>query len=244
MQDCDSSGIDQRFQVRRLELLDKRKGFIELLQQLTVCDSVTDKDFEDRFKELSSLGDDHVIAVIEDEQSGMIVATGSVFIEKKFIRNCGKVAHIEDVVVDANTRGKQLGKKIVGFLTDHACSTGCYKVILDCNVDNKTFYEKCGFKQKEVQMIFEILINLHKGMKHMDICPTQIHKETEHPSKGFIKLNIDVVLDPLLLKFGVRVALRDDFDWVIGSFVVSLSLTPKSHVAKVLAMRQGLLMSI
>uniref|UniRef100_A0A803P636 Glucosamine 6-phosphate N-acetyltransferase n=1 Tax=Cannabis sativa TaxID=3483 RepID=A0A803P636_CANSA len=219
MQDCDSSGIDQRFQVRRLELLDKRKGFIELLQQLTVCDSVTDKDFEDRFKELSSLGDDHVIAVIEDEQSGMIVATGSVFIEKKFIRNCGKVAHIEDVVVDANTRGKQLGKKIVGFLTDHACSTGCYK-------------------------IFEILINLHKGMKHMDICPTQIHKETEHPSKGFIKLNIDVVLDPLLLKFGVRVALRDDFDWVIGSFVVSLSLTPQSHVAKVLAMRQGLLMSI
>lgn len=30
---------------------------------------------------------------------------------------------------------------------------GCYKVILDCSVDNKALYEKCGFKQKEVQMV-------------------------------------------------------------------------------------------
>ncbi|PON83097.1 FkbH domain containing protein [Trema orientale] len=153
MQYGNSSGKDQKFQVRRLELSDKNKGFIELLQQLTVCDSVTDKDFEDRFQELSSLGDDHVICVIEDDQSGKIIATGSVFIEKKFIRNCGKVGHVEDVVVDSNARGLQLGKQIVGFLTDHAQSVGCYKVILDCNDENRTFYEKCGFKQKEIQMV-------------------------------------------------------------------------------------------
>ena len=153
MQCNDSSSKDQKFQVRRLELSDQKKGFIELLQQLTVCDSVTDKDFEDRFQELSSLGDDHLIGVIEDDQSGKIVATGSVFIEKKFIRNCGKVGHIEDVVVDSNARGMQLGKKIVGFLADHARSVGCYKVILDCSVENRTFYEKCGFKQKEIQMV-------------------------------------------------------------------------------------------
>ncbi|PON42423.1 FkbH domain containing protein [Parasponia andersonii] len=153
MQCSDSSGKDQKFQVRRLELSDKNKGFIELLQQLTVCDSVTDKDFQDRFQELSSLGDDHVICVIEDDQSGKIIATGSVFIEKKFIRNCGKVGHVEDVVVDSNARGLQLGKKIVGFLTDHAQSVGCYKMILDCSDENRTFYEKCGFKQKEIQMV-------------------------------------------------------------------------------------------
>lgn len=29
---------------------------------------------------------------------------------------------------------------------------GCYKVILDCSVENKAFYEKCGFQQKSVQM--------------------------------------------------------------------------------------------
>ncbi|CAL5334529.1 unnamed protein product [Camellia sinensis] len=144
---------EDSFQVRKLEISDKSKGFIELLQQLTVCDSVSEKQFEERFRELSSYGDDHLICVIEDNRSGKIVATGSVFTEKKFIRNCGKVGHIEDVVVDSSARGMQLGKKIVEVLIDHARSTGCYKVILDCSTDNRVFYEKCGFKQKEIQMV-------------------------------------------------------------------------------------------
>ncbi|KAK7337236.1 hypothetical protein VNO77_17800 [Canavalia gladiata] len=143
---------EQKLRVRKLEMTDKGKGFIELLQQLSVCDSVSDKEFEDRFRELSSVGDDHVICVIEDEGPGKIIATGSVFIEKKFLRNCGKVGHIEDVVVDSSIRGKQLGKRIVNFLTEHARSMGCYKVILDCSIGNKAFYEKCGFTQKSVQM--------------------------------------------------------------------------------------------
>lgn len=136
-----------------MQITDKSKGFIELLQQLSVCNSVSDDEFKERFQELSTLGDDHVICVIEDESCGKIVATGSVFIEKKFLRNCGKVGHIEDVVVDSDARGMQLGKKIVAFLTNHARSMGCYKVILDCSMENRAFYEKCGFKQKEVQMV-------------------------------------------------------------------------------------------
>ncbi|KAI9108314.1 hypothetical protein K1719_020797 [Acacia pycnantha] len=152
MQNSDSVDQEQNLRVRKLEISDKGKGFIELLRQLSVCDSVSDKEFQDRFNELSSLGDDHIICVVEDELHGRIIATGSIFIEKKFLRNCGKVGHIEDVVVDSSARGKQLGKKVIEFLTDHARSMGCYKVILDCSLENKVFYEKCGFKQKEVQM--------------------------------------------------------------------------------------------
>ncbi|XP_048132477.1 glucosamine 6-phosphate N-acetyltransferase-like [Rhodamnia argentea] len=140
-------------QVRKLEISDKSKGFVELLQQLTVCDAISDEDFQKQFQELSSLGDDHVICVIEDTSCGKIVATGSVFIEKKFIRNCGKVGHIEDVVVDRDSRGMRLGKKVLSFLTDHARSVGCYMAILDCRNENKAFYEKCGFKQKEIRMV-------------------------------------------------------------------------------------------
>ncbi|KAK4776370.1 hypothetical protein SAY86_005058 [Trapa natans] len=148
-----STDEPRSFHVRRLQMTDKSKGFIELLRQLSVCDSVSDEEFRDRFQELSTMGDDHVICVIEDERSGKIVATGSVFIEKKFLRNCGRVGHIEDVVVDRDARGLQLGKKVVAFLREHARSMGCYKVILDCSVENRAFYEKCGFKHKEVQMV-------------------------------------------------------------------------------------------
>ncbi|KAL1545704.1 Glucosamine-phosphate N-acetyltransferase-like protein [Salvia divinorum] len=144
---------EEAFEVRKLEISDKKKGFVELLQQLTVCDSISDEAFEERFREVAKYGNDHLICVIEDEDSGKIIATGSVFIEKKFIRNCGKVGHIEDVVVDSNVRGKHLGKKIIEFLSDHARSMGCYKVILDCSSDNMPFYNRCGFKQKEIQMV-------------------------------------------------------------------------------------------
>ncbi|KAJ8431507.1 hypothetical protein Cgig2_003256 [Carnegiea gigantea] len=149
----ESSYEDRKCKIRRLEITDKSKGFIELLRQLTVCDSLSDKEFEDRFHELASQGDDHIICVIEDDSTGKIIATGSVFIEKKFIRNCGKVGHIEDVVVDSSARGLHLGKKVIQFLTEHAESVGCYKVILDCSAENRAFYEKCGFKQKEIQMV-------------------------------------------------------------------------------------------
>ncbi|XP_073052519.1 glucosamine 6-phosphate N-acetyltransferase-like [Primulina eburnea] len=153
MQTTNSFVEEDMFQVRKLEIMDQKKGFIELLQQLTVCDSISHEAFIERFHELAKCGDEHIICVIEDYNSGMIVATGSVFIEKKFIRNCGKVGHIEDVVVDSVVRGKQLGKRIVDFLSDHARAMGCYKVILDCSVENIPFYEKCGFKKKEIQMV-------------------------------------------------------------------------------------------
>ncbi|CAE6103349.1 unnamed protein product [Arabidopsis arenosa] len=142
----------ETFNIRRLEISDKRKGFIELLNQLAVTGSVTDEEFDQRFEEIRSYGDDHVICVIEEETSGKIAATGSVMIEKKFLRNCAKVGHIEDVVVDSRFRGKQLGKKVVEFLMDHCKSMGCYKVILDCSVENKVFYEKCGMINKSIQM--------------------------------------------------------------------------------------------
>jgi glucosamine-phosphate N-acetyltransferase len=99
-----------------------------------------------------ALGDDHHIAVVEDAKSGCIIATGSVFIEKKFLRGCGSVAHIEDVVVDKTTRGARLGQHIINYLVEHAKAAGCYKVILDCTPELRVFYEKCGFVEKNVQM--------------------------------------------------------------------------------------------
>ncbi|KAG9158556.1 hypothetical protein Leryth_027505 [Lithospermum erythrorhizon] len=121
---------NEELRVRKLEIIDKNKGFIELLQQLSECNSISDDEFRERFEEIAKYGNDHVICVIEDVSKSKIVATGSVLIEKKFIRKCGKVGHIEDVVVDSNQRGSRLGKNVIDFLVDHACSMGCYKAII------------------------------------------------------------------------------------------------------------------
>ncbi|KAG0473908.1 hypothetical protein HPP92_015245 [Vanilla planifolia] len=146
------AGVDDLLPIRRLEISDHGKGFVELLGQLSPCPAISKADFCSRFAELASLGDDHVICVIEDPSTGRIVATGSVFVEKKFLRGCGKVGHIEDIVVDGVARRRRLGQRIVMYLTEHARKAGCYKVILDCTAELRAFYEKCGFVEKNVQM--------------------------------------------------------------------------------------------
>ncbi|WOL19479.1 hypothetical protein Cni_G28277 [Canna indica] len=139
--------------LRRLEISDNEKGFVELLSQLSPSSTpLSDADFRTRFAELAALGEDHVIVVAENPRTGKIVATGSVFVERKFLRGAGKVGHIEDVVVDAAARGYHLGQRVVRYLTDHAKAVGCYKVILDCTSDLRSFYGKCGFKEKDIQM--------------------------------------------------------------------------------------------
>ena len=47
------------------------------------------------------------------KNSKKIVGSITVLIEEKLIHNFGKVAHIEDVVVDESMRGFGLGKKLL-----------------------------------------------------------------------------------------------------------------------------------
>ncbi|XP_024525267.1 glucosamine 6-phosphate N-acetyltransferase isoform X1 [Selaginella moellendorffii] len=155
-------------ELRRLERGDFDKGFLQLMQQLTVVGDVSREMFDAKMQQLEKLGDYHRIVVIEDVKSGRVVATGSIFIEHKFARSCGKVGHLEDVVVDERMRGCHLGQRYLYFalsifaqqsqrrvieaLTSFAKDAGCYKVILDCKPENAAFYEKCGYSKKEIQM--------------------------------------------------------------------------------------------
>ncbi|KMZ62706.1 Glucosamine 6-phosphate N-acetyltransferase [Zostera marina] len=145
--------VDGDLLIRRLEVTDKSKGFLKVLSQLSPCDSISDSEFLTQFSLICSHGDDHVIAVVEDRKSGKIVATGSVFVEKKFIHGCSKVGHIEDVVVDRESRGKKLGQMVLNYLVEHAKKMDCYKVILDSLVDTAGFYKKNGFVEKDVHLV-------------------------------------------------------------------------------------------
>jgi len=95
----------------------------------------------------------YAVVVIEDVVQKKVVGTAQLIIEDKFIHECGRVGHVEDVVVDASVRGRNLGRKVVEAVTAIAKQKGCYKCILDCAEDNAGFYGKLGYKRKEVQMV-------------------------------------------------------------------------------------------
>jgi N-acetylglutamate synthase-like GNAT family acetyltransferase len=88
---------------------------------------------------------------ITDEE-GQVCAVGSLIVERKFIRNCGLVGHLEDIAVAGEKQGKKLGLRMIQVLDHIAEQAGCYKSILDCSESNKGFYEKCGFKLAGVEM--------------------------------------------------------------------------------------------
>uniref|UniRef100_A0ACD5YGQ1 Uncharacterized protein n=1 Tax=Avena sativa TaxID=4498 RepID=A0ACD5YGQ1_AVESA len=140
------------YRIRPLELGDISKGFCELLAQLFPSTPLTEDAFRNRFAELARLGADHLVLVAEDTTTGRLAAAGAVLVERKFIRRCGTVGHVEDVVVDAAARGRGLGERVVRRLVEHAKGRGCYKVILNCTQELTGFYAKCGFVEKNVQM--------------------------------------------------------------------------------------------
>ncbi|PNH12865.1 Glucosamine 6-phosphate N-acetyltransferase [Tetrabaena socialis] len=157
------------YQARQLHASDYDKGFLEVLAHLTTVGEVSRETFEEQLKRMDAAGGYRTV-VVEDE--GRVVATASMVVELKFIHACGKVGHIEDVVVDPAHRGKNLGLVLVGALVDAAREMGCYKVILDCAEANVAFYEKCGLTRKEVQMVGarRLLASALPGPKHARCC--------------------------------------------------------------------------
>lgn len=135
--------------VRSIRSSDYDGQVLPLLEQLTSIGTISREFFTAR---VAALGDMQHMLVIEDEDSGRVVSTGTLLVEAKFIHQAGLAGHIEDIVVDSTVRGKGLGKLIIQKLVEVAVAAGCYKVILDCAQKNIAFYEKCGFIQKEVQM--------------------------------------------------------------------------------------------
>jgi len=133
--------------IRKLSF-DDYDNFLNLINQFRPT-FFSKQDFIILLNELSMNSD---IWILVDELNNEIIATGTILYEKKFIHNLSKVAHIEDICVDSNQRGKGYGKILITHLIDQAKQNNCYKVILDCDPNLKYFYESCGFLNNGLQM--------------------------------------------------------------------------------------------
>jgi len=129
---------------------DWNKGYFDLLKQLSTSPQMG----EDEFKNiLDIINKSATIYIFEDTSTSKIVGTATLMIEQKFIRGGGKVGHLEDVVIDKNYRGINLGIKIIEKIVNLAREKGCYKIIGNCDEKLLVFYEKNGFSKKGVQIV-------------------------------------------------------------------------------------------
>ncbi len=138
--------------IRELKSGDLQNGFLRTLDSLRQTSHI-DKGRADEIFEKINADQDHIIAVAESD--GRIVGAATLIIEQKFIHSGGLVGHIEDVVVDAEFQGRKIGEKIMNHLLEIAKKRGCYKTILDCTDDVKSFYEKLGFRHVASELRYD-----------------------------------------------------------------------------------------
>lgn len=133
--------------MRNLQKSDFEKKYIKLIEQLTTVGEIT----REQFNEFVEKNGKNIFVI---EEGNKIISTITLFVEEKLIHSCGKVLHIEDVVVDKLHRKTGSGKKLLEFAIQYAKDINCYKIILDCSEDVKKFYESVGFSCKNFQMSY------------------------------------------------------------------------------------------
>jgi len=124
-----------------------KNEYLKLLGELTVVSDLSDEIFFENLKQINETG--KIIVGIENNK---IISSGTIIIEPKIIRGGKSVGHIEDIVVLEEMRGKGIAQKLLKQLINIGYETKCYKVILDCEIELESFYEKSGFVKKGIQM--------------------------------------------------------------------------------------------
>lgn len=145
--------LPSHYIIRTLQLDDYHKNIFLLMAQLTVAPNVSYQQFQHTYNiRHNCTHHTYNTVVIEDTARSHIIACATLLIEYKYIRECGIIGHIEDVCVDKNYRGNDLGLYVTYALINRAKQLSCYKVILDCEPHNMKFYERCGFKENAKHM--------------------------------------------------------------------------------------------
>ena len=123
-----------------------KEQLIILYNQLSFCEIIQSNQF------IEFLQRSNVYLYVNESMK--IIGAITALYERKMIHNAGIVCHIEDLVVHENHRNEGIGTKLINTVFEKAKSHNCYKIILNCTEDLKTYYEKHGFENKNIQMSY------------------------------------------------------------------------------------------
>jgi len=137
----------ENLKIRPLHIMDYHKEYPALMSELTVVGDVSDEKFQTRFKEMRSCSQTYFIVIIEDTSLNKCAGSGTLVIEKHLNRKVKLVnrGRVEDIVVLASHRGRQLGKLMLETLVLLGKNVGCDEISLECKDPLIRFYNQFGF---------------------------------------------------------------------------------------------------
>lgn len=141
--------LDYPVNFRLLKLKDQQEYMNLITQFRPITNIITKEMFECIYNTIFNSGG---ILLAIDNNTDKIIGSLTYIIEQKFIFNCAKYCHIEDVIVDGKYRHKGIGIKLMNKMKEMAKSQGCYKITLVCSPNIREFYINCGLEQRGIQM--------------------------------------------------------------------------------------------
>ena len=132
------------YYIRDLRIDDYNNNYLGLLQQLYSLSDISQDFFEKQLENIKTRTN-YYIRIIEEKSTGKIVATGSIYIEFKFAYNLGKVAYIDDIIVDKDYRNKGLGRMLLAHLKRLAYANGVVYINVLVSEEYARFFESMGF---------------------------------------------------------------------------------------------------
>jgi len=133
--------------IRRLTV-DDYNEFLPLINEFRST-MFTQEEFVEQLKNIEKNSEIYVA-----EFDNKLMGCATILYEKKFIYNMSTLAHIEDVCVKHEYKGRGIGKMLINKLIEQAKINKCYKIVLDCSEETSRFYSSCNFERKEIQMIY------------------------------------------------------------------------------------------
>lgn len=133
--------------------LDNPESYFSTLSHLRSVGLISSKHAKEI---LAAIHKQNGIIFIAVDESETIIGSITIFIEQKFIHEGGCVGHIEDVVTRQGFEGNGISSALMKEAIKTAKEQNCYKVILDAAEDLTSFYERFGFRKKELQFRLDL----------------------------------------------------------------------------------------
>ncbi len=111
---------------------------------------------EKQLREILDDVDRPVFVAVDDNENviGYVFCVFRQFFDDNILTNV-KTLYIDDLCVEQDSRGRNIGKKIFDFVLNFAKLNDCYNITLNvwsCNEAAKKFYEKCGMLPQKICM--------------------------------------------------------------------------------------------
>jgi N-acetylglutamate synthase-like GNAT family acetyltransferase len=207
-----------------MEMIEQLK--LQYIQLLDGSVELSEQHFLTQLKKISTYGSIIVAYQKKDDEQIELIACATLIIEPKIVLKDKCIGHVEDVVVIDTFKQKGLMKFLLDRIKKIAKLWDCEKILITCDLNKKTLYEKNGFTQSSIVLTHSLDELTQKKRSIYDINVLPLEKLCKHccniiqRNKYLSMDNISITSDATLFIYFINIEQTDSFDESVEKLIV------------------------